>query len=437
MNVLDLPSSPHPLVTPGADYVVIAKGRLIEIVHRQTRNTRLLSGHEVDVRALALSADGRLLASADDREVRLWDFRSGKPRWRVDTTPFARIARGLAFSRDGRTLALGENRARLHLLEVDTGKLIASLQQEGEKRVDAFVNYPDGEWAGIFSADDRLLFTAHRDTFRIWDLRQRRAVFTEKRKPLRLSRLLPKIPPTSLVESADHRLLARMDPQEGLFFYETASGRFLHQIADATRPVAFSPSGWQVAAMCWEDCTILLWDLGTLFRSLPPPRPGAQTASTLWADLAHRDAGLAHRALWRLAVLPGMEDFLDRRFPLLSADSLKRELADLASDDFTTRQKAEQAIAKAGAAAGPALEAALAKTEDFELRKRLERLLRPLDPDGTGALRLHRAVLALEARGTPATRKLLARLATGIPGARLTEEAKSAIGRLDGRAVKG
>jgi WD40 repeat protein len=431
------------LFTRDGNQLIEGNGQEVVITDLRSGKTRELPGHGDRIDALALSFDGRLLASADGKEVRLWDFPGGKERRRIDTSSFSRIARGLAFSCDGRKLALGENRARFHLLDVETGKLIDTLQSEGEKKLDGLSTFPDGQWAGAFNSDGNTLFTAHRDTLRIWDLKKRQRVLTEKTEPIRPNGRQIKLPaatwgdppptPAALMVSADGRFLARIDPWGTLCLYELASYQRLHRFVNATKPVSFAPSGWQIAAFNLEDYSILLWDIGTLFRSLPAPRPGAQTAATLWDDLAHRDAAVAHRSLWRLAVLPGMEEFLDRRLLLLPPDSLKRHLADLGSDDFATRQRAERAIAKIGAAASPALEAALAKTEDLEMRTRLERLLKPLDLDGTGALRLHRAVLALEARGTPAARKLLGRLAAGIPGARLTEQAKKAVARLDVR----
>jgi hypothetical protein len=48
-------------------------------------------------------------------------------------------------------------------------------------------------------------------------------------------------------------------------------------------------------------------------------------------------------------------------------------------------------------------------------------------------LRLARAVEALERAGTVEARNLLKKLAAGQPGARLTEDARSALTRLAGR----
>src|SRR5262249_20224240 len=66
-------------------------------------------------------------------------------------------------------------------------------------------------------------------------------------------------------------------------------------------------------------------------------------------------------------------------------------------------------------------------TTDLELRMRVERLLKLR---GGPNLQHHRAVMALELRNTPGTRRLLARLADGLAGAHLTEEAEAALARL-------
>jgi WD40 repeat protein len=403
---------------------------------------------------LVFSRDGKMLGVSEVYEMSWREIRSGRSLRHHPTLPYC--LKGLRYSPDGRSIRIA-SLLEDSLWDAETGRRHCRKMRDpsrlttGGSWIERALTFlpPDGAQfldiigqrigASVFSQDGHLLFTARGDALRIWNMDRGRLVFTERSKPLEPTAILE--PPelcTRLVMSPDGRYLARTDMWGSLCLHEAASGQLLHRITSTEQPLAFAPRGWRFAAAHSEvlssepDC-ILIYDLGALFSSLPRPRQGVQTAAGLWNDLADPDAGMAHRALWRLAILPGMEDFLDRQFrlPPRLDEWLKQQIADLGSDDFATREKAQENLANRGAIVQPALEAALAKTEDLELRKRLERLLEPLDLDGTGALRLHRAVLVLEARGTPAARKVLARLAAGVSGARLTQEAKAALKRLD------
>jgi WD40 repeat protein len=95
--------------------------------------------------------------------VRLWDLEARRgPR------PLALSVRGmdpLAFSPDGRLLAVDERNGQLDLLEVASGKLVRSIPKD---RADVF--------AGAFSPDGRLLATSHWDqTATVWDVTGRAA----------------------------------------------------------------------------------------------------------------------------------------------------------------------------------------------------------------------------------------------------------------------
>jgi hypothetical protein len=235
----------------------------------------------------------------------------------------------------------------------------------------------------------------------------------------------------ALSVSPDGRYLAWLEQR--LLLYEVASGRVVHAFPAACTAAAFHPSRLRLAAAHAEWLDTLVWDLPSLFLALPagvPDRPGL---GEWWADLGGADAGRAHRALWRLAGAEGMEALLAGEMkPAARIDRawLDRQIADLGSDDYAARQKAEKALAPLVEATQEVLRQAYRRTQDLEQRLRLRRLLARLKSRSPEQLRHHRAVLALEGRATPAAQRLLSRLARGMPGAPLTEEAKAALERL-------
>jgi hypothetical protein len=119
-----------------------------------------------------------------------------------------------------------------------------------------------------------------------------------------------------------------------------------------------------------------------------------------------------------------------------SADrgEFKRLMAELDSDDFATRQKAEQKLEKLGPAAEPLARAALEGRPPLEVRRRLERFIDGLErKEKASWTRAVRALEVLEHTGGPEAQQLLAELAAGDPAGRLAREAKAALGRLKAR----
>jgi hypothetical protein len=105
-------------------------------------------------------------------------------------------------------------------------------------------------------------------------------------------------------------------------------------------------------------------------------------------------------------------------------------VSDLGSPDFPTRINAERTLCEVGDAIRLDLEKAHQREQDLETRVRLNRILTRLRLLSQEQIRDIRAVLVLEARGTPQARELLRRLAGGAPQARLTCEARQALARL-------
>jgi RNA polymerase sigma factor (sigma-70 family) len=129
------------------------RGPVLWDVETQRAVRRFDSGAERTVLAVALSPDGKLLASAD-REVRLWDVATGK---QLRSLPQA--ARHLAFAPDGRTLYAASD-AAIRVWDALTGEERSPLPGH-RGALSAVRCAPDG----------RLIVTAGRDgTIRGWDL---------------------------------------------------------------------------------------------------------------------------------------------------------------------------------------------------------------------------------------------------------------------------
>jgi WD domain, G-beta repeat len=165
-------------------------------------------------------------------------------------------------------------------------------------------------------------------------------------------------------------------------------------------------------------------------------KPGPADVETLWADLAG-DAPKAYRAVAGLAASPkqALPLLRERVKPADAADAkqVERLIAELDSDDFATRRRASEELAKLGALAGPALKKAAAGQLSTEARKRVEELLEAVRPNQTPSpqiLQGLRAVEALERVGDREAQEVLTVLAKGAPEAALTQDAKAALDRL-------
>src|SRR5262249_25187500 len=109
-----------------------------------------------------------------------------------------------------------------------------------------------------------------------------------------------------------------------------------------------------------------------------------------------------------------------------------RCIADLDSEQYEVREKATLRLLKLGRVAEAAVRKALEDPPSLEVRRRLERILVPLDdplPSGD-VLRALRAVAVLERMGNTDARRLLERLVRDVPDPRFKHEARATLDRL-------
>jgi hypothetical protein len=161
----------------------------------------------------------------------------------------------------------------------------------------------------------------------------------------------------------------------------------------------------------------------------------AKETADHWSDLASEDAARAFRAVRRLARSPGQAVALlrDRVLPARPADpeQVARLIADLDSDDFTTRDRASQELGTLDGTAEAQMRDALKEgRRSAESRGRLKELLARPQRWPPERLRVARALEVLERVGTPGAREVLKGLADGARGAWLTREARAALERL-------
>jgi WD40 repeat protein len=199
--------------------------------------------------------------------------------------------------------------------------------------------------------------------------------------------------------------------------------------------VAFAPDGKTLVSGS-SDSTAVIWDVSPFTeRSSIAAELTAVELESCWKDLAG-NAETGYRAMGRLLLSPKQSVPLLRErlppAPTAQAQRLAQLIGELESDDFKTRDKAMKELATLGEVAAPALKQTQTWNVSLEVKQRIALLLAKLDPatPPPGTLRQVRAVEVLEYIGTAAAQTVLEKLGSGPSEARLTREAKSALGRL-------
>src|SRR5207302_5414766 len=131
-----------------------------------------------------------------------------------------------------------------------------------------------------------------------------------------------------------------------------------------------------------RDTTGLVWDV-TGASSRRGFRFNQKELNTTWAELASADAAPAYRAVALLVAAPEQGTTLLRKHlrpvALPPGQHVARLLANLDSDDFATRRKAQSDLETLSEAVEPALRQALKKPASLEAALRIKKVLRRLE----------------------------------------------------------
>jgi WD40 repeat protein len=318
------------------------------------------------VRSVAFSPDGKLLAAGtgEPKErgtVTLWDVATRARVWRhtEDTG-----APAVAFSPDGRTLAVAVYGNAARLLDVVTGKVIATLPHPKEVR------------AVAFSPDGRLLATACWDKLvRVWDFARAAEKVTCRGHRDRIF---------AVEFSPDGRLLLSAGGDDGAKLWDAATGAEKRTFKHYYMPCArFSPDGrWVITGS--YDGTTRVWDVET----------GAARFRLSGTGGVHQLA-FSEKAR-RLAVCAYGRDvsLFDLTFRAPAAEELERIrglLGKLDDDSYDLREATSKELLGVGFVAEGELRRAAQEEKSVEVRLRARRLRQALLSEPRARLRGHTA----------------------------------------------
>jgi WD40 repeat protein len=459
-------------------------------------------GHLTAVRSVAMSSDGKVVATGSDN-ARLWDAVTGKLLRTFETPDWLAAA---DLSRDGRLLMAAEIVGGMRLWDVETGKVLWKIPRQDE-----------GNRLAIMTSDRRVLSLGKDDgyvqgwqpstgkevtAFTVQEAERAFLVLDEKITPdgrrlvvrnnegavcvwdvtraVEIARFVTGDDVLGCALSNDGRTLALASSENSIDLFEVLTGK-KRAVVKGTGPsheLAFSPDdrvlltadNEKYMMRLWDlrggvellklkghdgpccavrfsadgmrlltgslDGTALLWDIRKgVARPGPQRKLNNAELDERWNDLAGDDAMAANNAIQDLCDAPDASlEFLASRLKaptVAGGKRIARLIANLDSEDFTTRQSATDELANIADEAEPYLRKAIEVASSLENRKRLNDLLQKLKSRGNSPRqrRILRGVEVLERIGNDESRKLASRVAGDAAPQWLKDEVKAMLER--------
>jgi WD40 repeat protein len=209
------------------------------------KQVREFRGHPYGVECLAISPDGKVLASgSNDGTFRLWDVATGLEICCVQGHVLD--IRSIAFSPNGKTLATAGRDARIRLWDAGTRKKTQELE-----------GHTSRIFSVAFSPDGKLLASGGEDqTLRLWDISTGREVWKREAHTFWVR---------SVVFSPDSKTLVSSGWDKAIRLWSVADGKETGQLQaeQSDMKLVFSPDGKILISCSWDPQSLCFWDLAT------------------------------------------------------------------------------------------------------------------------------------------------------------------------------
>jgi len=239
--------------SPDGKLLAVAGYREVRLLDASTRQeVGKLTGHAGDVRSLAFSPDGKLLAAAGglparSGEVLIWDVANRKPLHTIHG--HSDCIYGVAFSPDGKSVATASYDKLVKLFDVAT-----------EKEIRTYKDHIDAVYAVAFTPDGKRLVSGAADrTIKIWDVATGERLYTLSEPTDGINAIA--IDPTGKLVAA-----AGLDKSIRIWSLGDKEGTLQHSLMaheDAILRLAWSPDGKELLSSS-ADKTVKLFHAGDL-----------------------------------------------------------------------------------------------------------------------------------------------------------------------------
>jgi WD40 repeat protein len=237
----------------GGAALLIGVAAIAVVLTRSSRPALSLTGSGVSVGSVAFSPDGKILAVADEEgSIRLWNAATGRQLALLASAGRRAAVDSVGFSPDGKILAAGDEVGTAYLWNPATSQLLATLRDPGRQAsADAVAFSPDGKILAIGDGDG--------GTY-LWNTAARRRLAT-----------LPRFPDggvNAVAFSPDGKILAIGDGDGRTYLWNVAGGTLTAAMQDpgSVGAVAFSPDG-RILATDDAGPGTYLWNLATGTRT--------------------------------------------------------------------------------------------------------------------------------------------------------------------------